>query len=295
MSDSSPILYRFAPVPFEFFSEEFVEDHAMMRFVACMMCRISPYPKKIPLKNSHKHLLLDAFEFMYGRIKFSKEAGITEKNARTRLRQLIGLGYIEEVANKRASSYTVYRIVTTAFTQVSGRLNGQEMEQQEGLHTGHKRKTKIQEKKNIKGTVNDIGSVNSSLSDKQKEDLSVLIAYCSEKAIKIQKPALERWLSQYESEYVVEHFQLLITSKKPIDNPEAWMVSALRRNYVGKNQNIEINRAFSKKLKKDNGWKDLILTKTYCRHEPSGKDYQYDLVPENFQKMLRDCYDQYNT
>lgn len=235
------IPYRFMPIPYEFFSEDFIKDQIMIRFIVCMMHRISPYPTSIPLKNSHKQLSLDSFEFMYGRNKFSKEAGILEKNARTRLKQLIGLGYVEEVTSKKASNYTVYRLVKEAFKQNSGQLSDHVGGQQNGHPSGHKQETKSKEKKNIKGTVND-KKVDSSLSYQQKMDIVVLLDCCESKSLEIGKKSIERWIRKYNAETILTALSLLFASRNSVRNHEAWMETAMSENFVGKNRNSEINR-----------------------------------------------------
>lgn len=294
MTESLRISYRFIPFPYEFVTEDFLDDPVMMRFVVCMMRRISTSPKSIPLKNSHKQLSLDAFEFMYGRKKFSKEAGISEKNARTRLSQLIGLGYIEEVLSKRASTYTVYKIVTTAFYQTHGQHSGQDTVRQNSLINDHKQETKISREKNLRGTFNDTNVDDALFSGKHDEDIFILLNYCLENSIKIERLSIERWLKKYGSKYVTDHFLLLLASKKQIRKHEAWMEIALNKNYIRQNENIVINRSFTENFKINNGWGDLTITKVYCRHEPTQKDYKFNLEPEHFQRMIQECYEQHH-
>jgi hypothetical protein len=148
------IHFFFRPIPDEFLTHEFLDDPSMMCLIVWMIKRISLHPQKIPLKNSGKHLILEPFEFMYGREKCAQDAGISLKNARTRLGQLIGLGYVQEVASKRASTYSVYRLVTEAFRQQEGQHIGQQSGQLKGQQSGHKRETKKKETKNIKETFN---------------------------------------------------------------------------------------------------------------------------------------------
>jgi hypothetical protein len=73
------IPYRFTPMPHELLTEDFLKDPIMIRFVVCMMRRISLYPKSIPLKNRSKQLNLEPYEFMFGREKFAEDAGISKK------------------------------------------------------------------------------------------------------------------------------------------------------------------------------------------------------------------------
>ena len=60
-------------------------------------------------------MYLESFEFMYGRETFSQEAGISECNARTRMKHLINLGYVEKITKKSTIKYSVYRLVKEAY------------------------------------------------------------------------------------------------------------------------------------------------------------------------------------
>ena len=81
------------------------------------MKRIRSFSTQVSLKNHHKHLLLEPFEFMFGRFSCPKDAHIIPSTARTRLAQLVSLSYIEKVASKSTSHYSVYRLLTTVFRQ----------------------------------------------------------------------------------------------------------------------------------------------------------------------------------
>lgn len=290
------IPFFFRPIPDEFLTHEFLDDPSMMCLIVWMIKRISLHPQKIPLKNSGKHLILEPFEFMYGREKCAQDAGISLKNARTRLGQLIGLGYVQEVASKRASTYSVYRLVIEAFRQHEGQHIGQQSGQLQGQQSGHKRETKKKETKNIKETFNVAtnNTVRPSLSDKQKEELSVLLAYCQDKNLQIFEVSLARWSHNYAIDHIVAHIGLLIQKRDKIRKHEAWLERALKENYLEKDLIIGKNREFAQNFQKNKRWSDLKITKVYCTHLPSGKDYQFNLPVENFQKMLTDCYDQYH-
>lgn len=111
----------------------------------------------------------------------------------------------------------------------------------------------------------------------------------------IKSSLIERWISQYGLDDVLGTVSLLISSKTPIRNQESWMESALQRKYFDESKNREVNNRFAKEFKKLHKWSDLALTKQYCRHEPSKKDYLFSLPPETFQEILKNCYEQYES
>ncbi len=291
----SKIPYVFLAIPHEFLTEDFLKDPVMIRFVVWMIKRISPNSSLVPLKGMSKQLLLDPFEFMFGREACALSAGISLKNARTRLKQLIGLGYVKKVAGKGASTYSVYSLQTSAFRQNSGQQKELQLEQKIGQQIGHNQEAQISNSKIIKETSNVISKVvdRSPLSNKQKNDLQGLLAYCQDKELRISERALRRWIRLYESQRITDHLLLLIDGIEGIKKPEAWMEVALKENFSTQNNNLKENRLFTEDFVRRNNWKDIKITQSYCTHSLSSKDYPFKLPPEDFRRMLVDCYKQY--
>ena len=121
------IPYNFRAIPDEFLTDDFIDDPIMMRFIRWMFKRISSKPSSVPIKNNRKILELDSFEFMYGRKKCAEQAGITLKQAESRIGQLLGMNYVTKVGIKSGSTFSVYRLVTTSFLQNSGQQVGQQV------------------------------------------------------------------------------------------------------------------------------------------------------------------------
>jgi len=176
-------------IPYEFATEDFLKDHTMMRFVFWMMRRISTETRKIPLKNKRQHLGLEPFEFMYGCDACAKEAMISPQAARTRLDQLLKLGYLEKVFEKSTSTFSVFRLVTTAFLQ----NQNQHKNQHEGQHTDqrsrHKRETK--KRPDVEETTIAIEAPHvvdkSPLSEKEEEDVQSIVAFYTHKGFSLKK------------------------------------------------------------------------------------------------------------
>jgi hypothetical protein len=140
LSKVPKIPYVFFPIPPELLTDDFLDDPKMMRLIKFIFKRISALPSRIPLKKQKKHLELDPFEFMFGRQKCEKETGLSSKSIRGRMGQLIGLKFIEKVENeasKRASTFTVYRLLTGSFKENKGQHKGEQKGQHMGQHKGH--------------------------------------------------------------------------------------------------------------------------------------------------------------
>ncbi len=292
----SKLPYVFFAIPHEFLTEDFLKDPIMMRFVVWMFKRISLNPSLVPLKGMGRQLLLEPFEFMFGRETCAVVAGISLKNARTRIKQLIGLGYIKKVAGKGASTFSVYCLETGALRQsVNGQQSEQQLGQQTGQRTGHNLEAQILDLKIIKEAPNVISKFvdRSPFSDKQKSDLQGLLAYCENKQLRISERALRRWIRLYESERITDHLLLLLKGIDGIKKHEAWMEVALKENYSNQNSNIKENRRFTEDFVRRNSWTDIKITQSYCVHSPSSKDYSFKLSPEDFRGMLVECYEQY--
>lgn len=293
----SKIPYRFVHVPHELVAEEFLKDPPMMSLVVWMMKRVSLVQHKVPLVKQGTTLVLEPYEIIFGRQKTSKEIGLSEGIIRTRVSRLIKLGYLERVTTKSTNTFTVYRIVKESFKTNREQVNPQDNPQnshQDCNQTNHKRDTKIREEEDLKGTSNDSKRVNITfLSERQKEGFIALQAYAGSYDLKIGETSLVRWIAKYDLERVTANLSLLVETKDTINKHEAWMESALKEDYAKKNQNVLINREFVARFKEEKHWTELKITKAYCRHEPSEKDYKLNLPPENFQKMINDCYCQY--
>jgi hypothetical protein len=104
---------------------------------------------------------------------------------------------------------------------------------------------------------------------------------------------LRRWLRLYESQRITDNLLLLIDGIEGIKKPEAWMEVALKENFFVQNSNINENQAFAEDFVKRNRWNGIKITRSYCTHLLSSKDFSFKLPPENFRMMLSQCYEQY--
>ena len=290
MSQGSSIPFIFSLFPLEFLSDDFLDDPIMLRFIFCLMRRVFAYPKIIHLKDRPEPLYLEPFEFMYGRETFSQEAGISECSARTRMKHLINLGYVEKVTKKSTIKYSVYRLIKEAFRQNSSQHINQKDNHQVDVPDSHKQETKIQKIKDIKKA----NAVSVSLSLSQQKDVIEIHNYCISYGATITEKVVERWVYKHSKEAIFENLKLLLLQKDSIRNPEAWMQEALKRKFAEKNKTESNNRKFAESFKELHNWRELTVLKQYCRHELSGKDYYYNLPEENFQRILKECYEQYS-
>lgn len=292
----SKLPYSFLAIPHEFLTEDFLRDPVMMRFIVWMIKRISPDPALVPLKGKGQQLLLEPFEFMFGREKCAIAAGMSLKNVYTRLKQLTGLGYLKKVDSKSSSTYSVFALEIKALRQnVNGQENELHLGQQIGQRTGHNLETKNKDLRKKKETFSAItpNVDRSPFSEKQKTDLQGLLAYCLEKDLRISERALRRWVRLYESERITDHLLLLLQGIDRIKKPEAWMETALKANDSKQKDNIKENRLFIEDFVRKNNWHEIKITQSYCTHPSSGKDYSFKLPPDDFRAMLIGCYEQH--
>ena len=120
------IPYKFFPIPEEFFTDDFITDPNMMKFIRWIFKRISPEKNIISLKKQKRNLELDPFEFMFGRDSCSTETGISPKKIQISINQLKGLGFLKKTVSKTVSTFTVYTLVASAFKQNKGQQKGQQ-------------------------------------------------------------------------------------------------------------------------------------------------------------------------
>lgn len=140
----SEIPYSFFAIPTEFFTDDFLDDIFMMKLIRYIFKRIKTNPHTELLQNNNALITIDLapYDFVFGREMAAKECGCSEKMIRTRIHKLRASSYLEEISldsisknhfstvrasswagssgQKRASTFTVYRLTTKAFKQNKG-------------------------------------------------------------------------------------------------------------------------------------------------------------------------------
>ncbi|HZI70321.1 MAG TPA: hypothetical protein VFD60_04080 [Nitrososphaeraceae archaeon] len=103
-----------------------------------------------------------------------------------------------------------------------------------------------------------------------------------------------RWVKKFGPKYVLDtigfFFEVMKSQKKNIPNPEAWMESALKKNYVETDFMCQKNKEFAQNLKKKHSIGSLKINKRYCQDTDTGKDYYYNLPHQTFKTSLMDLY-----
>lgn len=125
------IPYFFLPTPDEFWSDEFLDDPIMMRFIRHLMRTISCQPQKV--KNKGKDVELEPFEFIFGREKWAEKTGLSTKQIQNRINRLVSLNLCIKSESKTVSTFTVYKLNTEALSK----NKGQHLSDVKGQHFGH--------------------------------------------------------------------------------------------------------------------------------------------------------------
>ncbi len=136
----SNIPYHFNPIPDEFLTDEFLEDIHMMRLIRYIMKRIrtKDHEEILNVNRQHKKIKLKAFEWVYGRERCAIECKTTPDIMRARITQLLIIGFIEKCPSSSTSTFTVYKVVTTAFKQINPQQFPQQIPQQFPQQFPHK-------------------------------------------------------------------------------------------------------------------------------------------------------------
>jgi hypothetical protein len=127
------IPYTFIPLPYEFMTDEFIEDPIMMKLVRYIMQMIRPYEHKYKFKNNGRfiEINLKPFAFVFGREMTANACCASEKNIRTRMQKLRASSWVEKsastVCEKSASTYSIYTLSTASFRKTEGQQLGQQL------------------------------------------------------------------------------------------------------------------------------------------------------------------------
>jgi hypothetical protein len=122
------------------------------------------------------------------------------------------------------------------------------------------------------------------------EDIDAMAAYLDLIGKPIPEKVVARWLRLYGIKALTAAIQLLESQKAPIRNPGGWLTRALSENYIGRKANIARNRAFAVAFAKKYQLTQFKILKHYCVDLETGNDYQFDLPPETFERMLEQKY-----
>lgn len=146
-------------------------------------------------------------------------------------------------------------------------------------------------KESIKSDETSVKSL-ASFSEK-KEDIARLIARIDHFNLPIKAKVVERWCATYGLKKVTDTLELYgkRSKTKTIPNPEAWVESALKKNYVGEPDVKAKNIKFSQEFKDKHQWHNLLIQKTGVVIEGTGIDFSFMENPELFQKKIKQYYE----
>lgn len=172
------------------------------------------------------------------------------------------------------------------------------------------------EKKNIKETIDDVGSsllknnkkiekttLNKNLEqeseqnlpriseDQFQEDFFITCDFIEKNKIPIKTEELERWIRKRGGFIIISNLQLMVKQKKPISNYAAWMETAIRDDWAKLKKNEPINRKFAEDFKSKKSWTELVILKKYCTIERMGYDIPFNFEPETFKETLMSKYE----
>ena len=123
-----------------------------------------------------------------------------------------------------------------------------------------------------------------------QEDLKNLNEFALAMNLDIDCKDFGYWIKKYGKEKIDLHLSSMLNQKKRVDNHARWMQTALDRDYAGQKENIATNHDFTREFQKANNWKNLTITKKYCRNEDTQLEYYFHLPPEQFKELLKSEY-----
>jgi hypothetical protein len=123
----SKINYSFTPIPNYFFDNGWFENPKMAKFILWAFRRCSSVRQEKYF--DHKLVVLEPFEFIFGRRICSEETGLTEQEIRTIINQLktTQIGEIlKKSTSKSTSKFSVYKWSTELFSEnINQQINQQ--------------------------------------------------------------------------------------------------------------------------------------------------------------------------
>lgn len=220
---------------------------------------------------------------------------------------------VQKRANKRSLKRAIKSIIVNLCDRDVYDINIDDQGQQKkesrankGPTEGHKRRNEKERKEDIRlkrtnKKKNFVDSSFSSLSNNNfkkrnyaQEDVEVISLYCIDKKIDVKEKVIGNWLSKYEPELIFSNLAILIDQKsrglKIRTNDEAWMESALKKNYKKFQDNVKLNKLFTEKFKLEKQWSELKILEKYATLERESIDFQFDRDPDEHARNLIEKY-----
>jgi hypothetical protein len=283
------IPYPFIAFPVNILTEEIINDHDTLIFLIWIFSKAKPYEHEEIIRG--KKIKLEPFEFIFGREKCAKETGLSLKKVRNQINHFLSLGRASKRASKTASTFTVYKVSTEAFTKNAVQQKGQQNGQSE---KNEDPKTFVF----VKKETNKEKVANSPLSFKN-EDLEIVLGLIEFRGLKIKDKVVEVWFKKYTLERITETLNMMCKKiddaskgkSKDVENHERWMENALKKDFASEKKRQQSNFEFLIKFQRERGWFELRANKLYATDPVTKNDYQYRLPPETFKQMIMDRYD----
>lgn len=233
-----------------------------------------------------------------------KKMGMSRQNYRTALEKLIELKIVKIIWNgksflereKSTIKVTIKSMLVNLIDSTIFDINPNEGNQHANQQltnsqptANHKQETKKeQELSCLKETSKEKPKsvvVPLFLSDMQKKEVDAFEGYLSLFRISIDRATLLRWINKYGSEKLSKTISLIKDKINSIQNHGGWIETALQKNYVEKEENIQKNKEFAISFIQANNISNLKINKKYCI-DKNGNDYQYSIDNELFKKIL---------
>jgi hypothetical protein len=276
------------PVPKYFKENGWFESEHMFKYVTWAFSRCQTIPHKIFIEG--KEITLEPFEFISGRLSSPKECFLTENIFRNQQKILLNAHLLKKTTNSLTNHFTCYIWSTERFSRINNQQNNQPLTNHQPT-INHKQRTKTedlrpllkekQEKENVVVPV-----VVPFLKEKAKEDLAGLFSHSEFMGYDITMQFFEKWVEKKGFDYVNSNYQLMLKVPEFKSSAGAWLNTALKENYAGKSELIELNKKFAEEFKKKYDYKSLKINKTCATDKETGDDYQFNITHEAFKLAL---------
>lgn len=184
-------------------------------------------------------LLLEPFEFIYGRNKCAEEVGLTVDEVRTIVDNLLKAGLLEKTPNSTTKRFTCYKWITSRFEDYKPQQNPQAIPNTPPT-IPHKRNEETPRSLDLKdGSLGGCGKVDNKIdstvypTDFVDDPYKYILNNEFKDGSKVPEHVLARWLRDYSTHEIYKSliYYQKMSSNQQINKPIAYVEAALKERY----------------------------------------------------------------
>lgn len=293
----SEIPFNFESCPSYFRKNGWFKNPKTCAFVTWTFSRCYSYSREI--HHDGKKIVLEPYQFIFGREVCSLETGLTENEVRHQQNNMENAFFLKKAPNKTPKRFTIYEWVCASFLKDNNQVNHQEATKKQP--TNHHKQDLTKPKSEI---YIDLGIACEVLPFSKKEkseskhplkkEQQLMLKKLLDLKINTDESTFKFWIRTYSETKIdnaINHYQNELKNRPTIDNPGGFIHNILLGRIIPITPQVEENKKFAQQFAISKGWNNLKISPKFAKCEVTNSDVPLFLDSENFEVALNKLYD----